>query len=103
MIKCWQFLQISWSKRKKPVATARPPLGTIAFVKEGQRLVLHNQARQCLLQSAQRWGMEVDLRGKLHLPEVVLSTTLRPNIVMWSPEGKKIIRVGADSAVGGGL
>lgn len=44
MIKCWQGLQISWSKRKKPPATARPLLGTITFVKEGQRLVLHNQA-----------------------------------------------------------
>ncbi len=37
--------------------------------------------------------MEVDLRRKLHFPEAVLSTTLRPDIIMWSPEGKKIILV----------
>lgn len=37
--------------------------------------------------------MEVDLGRKLHFPEVVLSTTLRPDIIMWSPEVKKIILV----------
>ncbi len=37
--------------------------------------------------------MEVDLGRKLHFPEAVLSTTLRPDIIMWSPGGKKIILV----------
>ena len=37
--------------------------------------------------------MEVNLGSKLHFPEALLSTTLRPDIIMWSPEGKKILLV----------
>ena len=80
-------------RRKKQPAKARPLLSTIDFVKEGQRPVVHNQARQNLLQSAKGWEMEVDIRRKLHFHEAVLSTTLRPDIIMWSLEGKKIILV----------
>ncbi len=80
-------------RRKKQPAKARPLLSTIAFVKEGQRPVVPSQVRQNLLQSAQGWEMEVDLWRKLHFPEVLLSTTLRPDIIMWSPGGKKIILV----------
>jgi len=80
-------------RRKKQPAKARPLLSTIGFVKEGQRPVILSQARQNLLQSAQRWEMEVDLGRKVHFPEVVLSTMLRPDIIMWSPEGGKIILV----------
>lgn len=32
--------------------------------------------------------MEVELGRKRHFPEVVLSSTLKPNIIMWSPEEK---------------
>ncbi len=80
-------------RRKKQPAKAKPLLSTIAFVKEGQRPVVPSQVRQNLLQSAQGWEMEVDLGRKLHFPEAVLSTTLRPDIIMWSPGGKKIILV----------
>lgn len=80
-------------ERRKGPAKARPLLGTIAFVKEGQRPVIHSQARQNLPQSVQRWGMKFELWRKFHFPEAVLSTTRRPDIIMWSPEGKKIILV----------
>ncbi len=90
-------------RRKKQPAKARPLLSTIVFVKEGQRPVVHSQASQNLLQSAQGWEMEVDLGRKLHFPEAVLSTTLRPDIIMWSPEGKKIILVELTGTVRGGL
>jgi len=78
-------------RRKKQPAKARPLLSNIVFVKKGQRSVIHSQVRQNLLQSAQGWEMEVDLGRKLHFPKVVLCTTLRPDIIMWSPEGGKII------------
>lgn len=80
-------------RRKKQPARVRPLLNTVAFVKEGQRPVSHSLARQNLLQSAQGWDMEVDLGRKLQFPKEVLSTTLRPDIIMWSLEGKKIILV----------
>ncbi len=73
-------------RRKKQPAKARPLLSIIAFVKQGQRPVVPSQVRQNLLQSAQGWEMEVDLWRKL-------SRTLRPDIIMWSPGGKKIILV----------
>ncbi|RXN33882.1 hypothetical protein ROHU_015321 [Labeo rohita] len=78
---------------KRRPAKVRPLLSTIAFVKEGQRPIVHSQARQNLLQSAQGWEMEVDLGRRLHFLEAVLSTTLRPDIIMWSLEGKRIILV----------
>lgn len=34
-----------------------------------------------------------DLGRKLHFPRLILSTTLRLHIVMWSREGKKVILV----------
>ncbi|XP_061917856.1 uncharacterized protein LOC133659137 [Entelurus aequoreus] len=52
-----------------------------------------SKAKQNFLQLAQGWEMEVDLGRKLLFPEAVLSTTLRPDIVMWSPEGNNIILV----------
>lgn len=65
----------------------------LAFVKEGHRPVFQGQAKQNLLQSAQGQEMEIDLGSKLHLPEAGLSTTLRPDIVWWSPGAKKTILV----------
>ena len=80
-------------RRKKYPAKTRALPSTITFVKEGHRPVVQGQTKQNLLQSAPSWEMEVDLGRKLHFPEAVLSTTLRPDIIMWSPEGKKIILV----------
>lgn len=38
--------------------------------------------------------MEVELRRKRHFPEVILSSALRPNIIMWSTiEKKKILKL----------
>lgn len=88
-------MQIFWTTKGggSNRAKARPLLSAIAFVKEGQRPIANSQARQNLLQTAQRWDMKADLGRKLHFPDVVLSTTLRPDIIMWSPERKKIILV----------
>lgn len=36
---------------------------------------------------------EADLARKLQLPEMILSTSLWPDIIMWSYEGKKVILV----------
>lgn len=80
-------------RRRKRSAKANPLLSTVTFVKEGQRPVVQDQVKKNLLQSGQGWELEVDLARELHLPEVVLSTTLRPDLIMWSSHGKKIILV----------
>ena len=62
------------------------------FVKEGQ------QAKESLLQAggvlgtSHAWEMRVDLEKKLQFPEVV-HTNLRPDIVLWSSQGKKIVAI----------
>ncbi len=89
-------------RRKKQPAKARQLLSTIAFVKEGQIPVVPSQVKQNLLQSAQGWEMEVDLGRKLHFSEVVLSTTLRRNIIVVS-RGKEDQPGGVDGTVGGWL
>ena len=45
-----------------------------------------------LLQAAQLWKMRVDLGRRLVLPQFV-QTSLRPDLVLWSEESKKIILI----------
>ena len=35
--------------------------------------------------------MEADLKRQLRFPPEILSTKLRPDIVIWSPRGRKVI------------
>jgi len=64
----------------------------ITFIKEGERPVLTKPSKPNLLQNARSWEMRVDVGKRLQFPGVVL-TALRPDIVLWSTEGKKIILV----------
>lgn len=41
-----------------------------------------------ILQSAQDWKLEVDLDRKLVFPPEIVATTLRPDMVLWSPTTK---------------
>lgn len=80
-------------RRKKHQVKTKPLPSTIAFVKEGQTPVVMCGAKLNLLQFTQGWEMKADLRRKLQFQEESLSTTLRPAIVLWSQEGKKVILV----------
>ncbi len=68
------------------------PLPGITFLKEGTKPSGPNKSRVNLLQSAQAWELRVDLKRRLQFPDVV-HTTLRPDAVLFSTEGKKIILV----------
>ena len=46
----------------------------------------------CILDEARGWKMEVDLGKKLVFPDIV-QTKLRPDIVLWSEVGKKLVIV----------
>ena len=76
--------------RKRQCKNKPPP--AIMFVKEGAKPPGPNKTRASLLQSAQVWELRVDLKRRLQFPDVV-HTTLRPDVVLFSPEGKKIILV----------
>lgn len=46
-----------------------------------------------LLPTANDWKLRADLKRKLVFPEEILSTNLRPDIVMWSPNTKQVVIV----------
>ncbi len=68
------------------------PLPGITFLKEGTKPSGPNKSRVSLLQTAQAWELRVDLKRRFQLPDV-LQTTIRPDAVLFSTEGKKIILV----------
>ena len=76
-------------KKRQPHGKTTP---TIKFVRAGQKPPTTVTTRSNLLQKAQSWEMKVDLGGRLQFPQVV-QTTLRPDVVMWSDEAKKIILI----------
>ncbi len=65
---------------------------SVQFVREGEKPPTTVTARTTLLQKAQSWEMKVDLGGRLQFPQIV-QTTLRPDVVLWSEEAKKIILI----------
>ena len=55
----------------------------IQFVQEGEK-VHKTIRRRGSLEDACDWEMQVDLGGKLVVPQEIASTNLRPDIVLWS-------------------
>ncbi len=88
MTRCWQCSQTSWS-RKETTSQSKTTAEHHRLCERGPK-TCRPQPSQA---ESQGWKMEVDLGRKLHFPEAVLSTTLRHDIIMWSPGGKKIILV----------
>lgn len=64
--------------------------GSIQFVKAGEGKPSSPSRTSSILNQAASWEMRADLRKKLVFPDVV-HTNLRPDIVMWSENSKKII------------
>ena len=76
-------------RRPRPL---KPQAPTVQFVRAGEHASSAKRARTNILQGAQGWEMSADLGKKLVFPPVV-QTTLRPDIVIWSEQAKKIILV----------
>ena len=78
------------TERKKP----RPKATTqsVNFVKAGENINRKKRDAGSFFNAAQIWEMRVDLGSKLIFPEIV-QTTLRPDIVVWSPVAKSIIMI----------
>ncbi|XP_078587744.1 uncharacterized protein LOC144868686 [Branchiostoma floridae x Branchiostoma japonicum] len=79
-------------RKKRHVEAKRAPV--MAFVREGEksRRPATERAASSILQKARAWELKVDLGRRLHFPSVV-QTNLRPDAVLWSEEGKKIILI----------
>src|SRR4029434_3672651 len=77
--------------RKKHQPQSRPT-PSIQFIREGEKPSSSKKTKKGLLQTAPAWEMRVDLGRKLHVPQVV-QTSLRPDMVIWSEEAKKIFLI----------
>ncbi|XP_068595260.1 retrovirus-related Pol polyprotein from type-1 retrotransposable element R2 [Brachionichthys hirsutus] len=79
-------------ERRKKHQVHTQPLPPMQFIKEGEKPPPPKKIKRCLLQTAPSWEMRVDLGRKLQFPQVV-QTPLRPDVVIWSDEAKKIILI----------
>ncbi|KAF7640942.1 hypothetical protein LDENG_00004110 [Lucifuga dentata] len=60
------------------------------FVREGEKPTATKKTKNNLPQTAQSEEMRVDLARRLQFHQVV-QITLRPDVVLWSEEAKKIL------------
>lgn len=72
-------------------AAAKPfPAG---FVKSGSMLQPPTQKRNTVLTQCKEWLVLADLRKQLVFPREIGTTTLRPDIIMWSTVEKSVLLV----------
>ena len=76
-------------RRQANLGGPRIKKGGIRFVQEGEK-VGKTARRQGSLEDACDWEMQVDLGGKLLVPQEIAITKLRPDIVLWSRSRMKV-------------
>ncbi|XP_052280752.1 uncharacterized protein LOC127878274 [Dreissena polymorpha] len=79
-------------KERKKEHCNHPRYGHVAFVKSGETGKTQKPTKASILDGSRDWKMEVDLDRRLVFPNVV-QTTLRPDIVLWSETGKKLVTI----------
>ena len=80
-----------WLERERKKERGNHPAHKyISFVKTGETNKAQKTHRSSILDGTTGWNMEVDLGKRLVFPDVV-QTTLRPDVVLWSETGKKLI------------
>ncbi|XP_078603950.1 uncharacterized protein LOC144877779 [Branchiostoma floridae x Branchiostoma japonicum] len=79
--------------RKKASSNGVQNQSFIPFVKEGQKAAPANRRRGEGLMSKGGWEMTVDLDTRLTFPRTICETTLRPDIVLWSPTQRTVVIV----------
>ncbi|XP_047436657.1 uncharacterized protein LOC125005378 [Mugil cephalus] len=91
-------LAITLEERRSTTNALPPPMprhsNTTTFVKAGQ-LPIKPSARveTTILDSARDWRMLVDLDKKLVFPPEIITTNLRPDLVLWSTSQKSVFIV----------
>lgn len=80
-------------KERMKEHSSHPHHGSIAFFKQGDTGKSTQKPRQAsILDGTSDWSMAVDLGKRLVFPDVV-QTTLRPDVVLWSKTGRKLIAI----------
>ena len=67
-----------------------PKKKKINFVRAGENPPSIQKTKACLLSTAPDWQLRVDLGSRLKFPEQIISTTLRPDMVMFSESTKHV-------------
>ena len=65
----------------------------ISFVKEGHKGKGTGRSRKSYLDSSRDWKMLVDIDTQLKMPEHIVQTNLRPDIVLYSNMSKQVLMV----------
>jgi hypothetical protein len=81
-----------WLEKERKKERNTHPHNHISFVRPGDVVKKTHRHHTSILDGTIGWNMEVDLGKRLVFPDIV-QTTLRPDIVMWSKTGKKLIVV----------
>ena len=68
-----------------------PDKKIIKFIKAGEKPPTTQSSRRCLLSSAPDWQLIVDLGRRLKFPEHISTTSLRPDMVLFSTKTKQVI------------
>ena len=79
-------------KKRKKEHSNHPRHAHIAFVKSGETKNTQKPTKASILDGSRDWKMEVDLGRRLVFPNVI-QTTQRPDIVLWSETGKKLVTI----------
>ncbi|RXN15823.1 reverse transcriptase [Labeo rohita] len=69
------------------------PKKSITFVRAGEKAQQRQSPPGGLLNTAQDWKLQVDLGRQLKFPEYILSTSLRPDMVITSDASKQVVLV----------
>ena len=78
-------------ERKRPRRSS-PQKSHINFVRPGETAKPGPPQKASILDGSSDWELKVDLERKLVFPSIV-QTNLRPDIVLWSRTGKKVITI----------
>ena len=65
----------------------------IGFLKEGEQAPKSAPQPTGILNESRSWEMKADLKQQLQFPQEIALTTLRPDIVIWSRNPKRVVLV----------
>ena len=66
----------------------------IGFVKEGEKVDrTGKKVNSSILDKAKDWNMQIDLQERVRIPEIITSTSMRPDIILTSEETRQMIMI----------
>ena len=71
----------------------KPEARPIYFVQAGESPPSACKINSCLLSTTQDWQWRVDIGNCLKVPEQIATTTLRPDLILWSTETKQVLLI----------